>query len=169
MGDILKDLLTPNLKAVFCGTAAGTASARRGAYYAGPGNAFWPTLYKVGLTPRLFRPEEYEQLLELGLGLTDIVKTASGGDHELEKQHFDRDGLRRKISRFRPRIIAFTSKRAALEFLGASTVEYGLLDEQVGDTRLFVLPSPSGAARGHWDIAPWHELAARIGRAPGTG
>jgi len=27
---------------------------------------------------------------------------------------------------------------------------------------VFVLPSPSGQARGFWDVAPWHELAATI-------
>jgi G:T/U-mismatch repair DNA glycosylase len=42
--EVLPDLLRPGLRIVFCGTAAGTASARAGAYYAGPGNAFWPTL-----------------------------------------------------------------------------------------------------------------------------
>ena len=39
---ILKDLLQPNLDIVFCGTAAGEVSARKAAYYAGPGNQFYP-------------------------------------------------------------------------------------------------------------------------------
>ena len=43
---ILPDVLEPGLRVVFCGTAAGKASARAGAYYAGPGNAFWPTLHR---------------------------------------------------------------------------------------------------------------------------
>lgn len=38
------DLLAPHLRLVFCGTAAGNVSAARGAYYAGPGNQFWPIL-----------------------------------------------------------------------------------------------------------------------------
>ncbi len=53
---VLPDLLAPDLDIVFCGTAVGTASARRGAYYAGPGNAFWPTLFKVGLSRVYSRP-----------------------------------------------------------------------------------------------------------------
>ena len=155
---ILRDLLAPNLTVVFCGTAVSKASARRRAYYAGPGNAFWPILFKVGMTPRLFRPEEYKSLKRYGLGLTDLVKEVSGSDNILSREHFDPKRLRTKILKYRPRVIAFTSKRAAEEFLGRP-VEYGLLREKIGDTALFVLPSPSSAARGHWKGNPWRELA----------
>ena len=155
---VLPDVLTRGLDIVFCGTAAGTVSARRGAYYAGPGNAFWPTLFKVGLTPRLFTPEEYPKVIEHGLGLTDLAKTVYGQDHTLRAGNFDRARLRENILEYRPCILAFTSKRAAKEFLGCS-VEYGLQHERIGKTRLFVLPSPSGAARRYWDEQPWSELA----------
>ena len=36
-----------------------------------------------GLTPRLLRPEEFDQLPQWGLGLTDIAKHVSGMDREL--------------------------------------------------------------------------------------
>ena len=110
---ILPDLLAPGLNVVFCGTAVGAASARRRAYYAGPGNAFWPTLYRVGLTPRQLRPEEYAQLLGWGIGLTDLAKEVSGNDDILSPGHFDGDRLRAVIAEYRPRILAFTGKRAA--------------------------------------------------------
>jgi double-stranded uracil-DNA glycosylase len=61
--------------------------------------------------------------------------------------------------RYCPRILAFTGKRAALEFVGHA-VDYGPLDETIGTTHLFVLPSPSGAARRYWDERPWQALAA---------
>lgn len=155
---VLPDLLSPNLDIVFCGTAVGTASALRGAYYAGPGNAFWPTLFEVGLTPRLFAPEEYRDLIRCGLGLTDLAKTVSGADDSISAHHFDRARLRRTILKYRPGILAFTSKRAAREFVG-HPVDYGELRETIGGTALFVLPSPSGAARRHWSVAPWRQLA----------
>ena len=66
------------MRVVFCGTAPGAASARTGAYYAGPGNRFWLTLPEVGLTPVLLRPAEFARLADFGIGLTDISKTASG-------------------------------------------------------------------------------------------
>ena len=49
---ILPDVLAPGLKVVFCGLTAGSAAAAAGAYYAGPGNWFWPLLFEVGLTTR---------------------------------------------------------------------------------------------------------------------
>src|SRR3546814_7604122 len=55
---VLPDVLAPGLRLVFCGSAAGRKSAELGAYYAGPGNKFWPTLYEIGLTPRHFRPQD---------------------------------------------------------------------------------------------------------------
>ena len=58
---LLPDLLRPGLRIVFCGTAAGTVSAARGAYYAHSQNRFWSALYAAGLTPRLLQPEEFNQ------------------------------------------------------------------------------------------------------------
>lgn len=155
---ILPDVLADNLTTVFCGTAASAVSARRGAYYAGPGNAFWPTLYETGLTPRLLQPEEFACVTQFGLGLTDLAKAASGADHSLRKSHFHGSALQEKIIRHRPRILAFTSKRAAQEYLG-KPVGYGLLSDRIGATRIFVLPSPSGAARRYWNPDCWHQLA----------
>jgi TDG/mug DNA glycosylase family protein len=156
--NVLPDVLAPGLAVVFCGSAVGTASARRRAYYAGPGNAFWPTLAEVGLTPRELAPEEYKSITKYGLGLTDLAKAIAGADHVLTEQHFDRNSLRTKVLRYRPRVLAFTSKRAAEEFI-RHPVDYGLMTETIGDSALFVLPSPSGAARGYWNPKYWRELA----------
>lgn len=156
---VLPDVLQAGLDIVFCGTAVGAASARRGAYYAGPGNKFWPTLHAVDLTPRQLRPEEYRTILEYGLGLTDLAKGISGADRVLSSRHFDVESLKRKLLRYVPRILAFTGKRAAHEFFERRRpIEYGPLEERVGETMLFVLPSPSGAARGYWDPERWKEL-----------
>jgi len=62
-GDILPDVLEPGLHVVFCGTQAGSASARRGAYYAGPGNKFWPVLHEIGLVPVTLGAAEVEGLM----------------------------------------------------------------------------------------------------------
>lgn len=71
---VLPDILAPGLNIVFCGTAVSNVSAQREAYYAGPGNMFWPTLFAIGLTPRLLQPEEFREVLSYGLGLTEFVK-----------------------------------------------------------------------------------------------
>jgi TDG/mug DNA glycosylase family protein len=159
---VLPDVLADDLDIVFCGTAAGNASARRGAYYAGPGNAFWRTLFEVGLTPRLMRPEQFRDVTAFGLGFTDLAKSIAGVDRQLSKDHFDLERLRALILQHAPRILAFTSKRAAQEFLRRPVAD-GPQPDRLGDTLLFVLPSPSGAARRYWDEQPWRELA-RVGR-----
>lgn len=156
---IIPDVLQPGLNVVFCGTAPSETSRARRAYYAHPGNRFWPTLAAVGLTSRQLRPEEYTELPAFGIGLTDVSKTAYGQDATLLPEDFDQEGLRARIELAQPRILAFTSKRAGREFLGRA-VEYGFQPEKIGATELFVLPSTSGLATRFWDESYWRELAA---------
>jgi len=158
---ILPDVLQPGLALVFCGTAAGRRSAEEGAYYAHPGNLFWRTLHAVALTPRLFAPAEFPLLPALGIGLTDVAKHHMGNDDQLPRDAFDVAALRERIERHAPRVLAFTSKAAARAALG-KVAGYGLQQERIGDTQLFVLPSPSGQARGHWDVAHWQALASLV-------
>jgi TDG/mug DNA glycosylase family protein len=161
-GHVLPDLLRADLKLVFCGTAAGERSAREGAYYAHPGNQFWRALHEAGITPRRFVPAEFSILSELGIGLTDLAKRHSGNDADLPRDAFDVPALLAKVERYRPRLLAFTSKAAARAALGRPVSAYGEQPERIGRTRVFVLPSPSGQARRHWDIGPWRELARRM-------
>ena len=155
---MLPDVLAPGLRVIFCGTAAGSTSAAAGAYYANPGNSFWVTLHRIGLTPQVLRPDQFRTLLEHGIGLTDLVKVQAGTDDRIAYAGKDVAGLRAKIERYQPRALAFNGKRAAQEFFGAAR-PYGRQPEVIGATLVFVLPSTSGAARGHWDEAHWRELA----------
>lgn len=161
---ILPDVLVPGLRVVFCGTAPGTRSARDGAYYAHPGNYFWRTLFQIGLTPRVLAPREFHDVPGFGIGLTDVAKHHFGPDAELPSVAFDAAALRRKLARYRPGIVAFTSKNAARAGLAAGSrqLAYGEQNARIADTRVFVLPSPSGQARGFWDIKPWHTLANEV-------
>jgi double-stranded uracil-DNA glycosylase len=159
---LLKDLLAPGLKIVFCGTATGKVSAARGEYYAGPGNKFWPVLFEVSLTPRRLAPGEYQDLLGFGIGLTDVVKGQAGGDASIDFGRSNPDGLKQKIEHFSPLVLAFNGKKAAQVFLGERRVELGLQAKQVGKTRLFVAPSTSGAANGYWNVDVWYELAEMV-------
>jgi double-stranded uracil-DNA glycosylase len=163
---ILPDVLQPGLRLVFCGTAAGRRSAEERAYYAHPGNLFWRTLHDVGLTPRRLAPDEFRRLPEWGIGLTDLAKFHSGNDDQLPGGAFDATGLRHRIERVQPEVLAFTSKNAARAALGGR-IDYGWQETRFGPTRLFALPSPSGQARGHWDRDWWQRLAEAV--ATGTG
>jgi TDG/mug DNA glycosylase family protein len=163
-GGVLPDVLPPGLRLVFCGTAAGTASARKRAYYAGPGNAFWKTLHLTGLTPVQLAPAEFERLPLFGIGLTDICKVLYGSDEEVGTVSFDVDGLRERIAAAEPEVLAFNGKNAARGALERA-VSYGPQEERLGGAEVWVLPSTSGAARRFWDIGPWQRLAATRGTA----
>ena len=158
---MLPDVLDFNLKIVFCGTAAGTTSARRGQYYAGPGNKFWPNLYETGLTPVRLYPPDFKEVLKYKLGLTDLVKNRSGMDSILQKSDFGSTRLLGIIKEFKPKFIAFNGKKAAKEFLNRD-VEYGIQKEMIEKTKFYVLPSTSSAANAFWDINYWYDLAEMV-------
>ena len=136
---LLPDLLAPGLDLVFCGTAPSPASFKARAYYANPGNAFWPTLHAVGLTPERFSPDRYPELLALGIGLTDLNKTEYGSDHELSAGAMDAKSLHAKLRRYKPAAVAFTSKHAASLALGVKAPAYGLQPETIEGAVAFVL------------------------------
>jgi TDG/mug DNA glycosylase family protein len=160
VADVLPDILPPGLVVVFCGTAVGKASARAGAYYAGPGNAFWETLHATGLTPVRLASSEFARLPEFGIGLTDICKVLHGSDAEVGTVEFDVAGLETRVGEAEPANLAFNGKNAARGALGRG-VGYGLQPDRIGGAAVWVLPSTSGAARRYWAIEPWREMADR--------
>jgi TDG/mug DNA glycosylase family protein len=169
---VLPDVLRPGLRIVFCGTAAGTESARQAAYYAHPQNRFWRTLHEAGLTPRRLAPGEFARLPEYGLGLTDIAKTASGMDRELPRGALGREAcaaLGRKIEACAPRVLAFTSLAAGRRFLGRADAGFGPQPTSLGATAIWLLPSPSPTAGWNFDIGPWRALAAAVSLSPEIG
>jgi double-stranded uracil-DNA glycosylase len=158
---VLPDVLRPGLRVVFCGTAAGSASAKRAAYYAGPGNKFWRTLYETGLTPLKLLPADFGSVLDHGIGLTDLCKTRSGSDVEVGRVAFDVAALAARVRENAPGILAFNGVRAGRETLGV-VVGYGRQPRAFAGAETWVLPSTSGAANRWWDEACWLELARRI-------
>lgn len=160
---IVPDLLRDGLTLVFCGTAPSPASAKAKAYYAHPHNKFWRVLFEVGLTPTRFAPSDYPRLLDLDIGLTDVAKRHFGIDSKLPKDAFAPTELIEKLERHGPRLLAFTSKRAASEALGVPTgkLPYGRQERTLADVELWVLPSTSPLGDNHFKIEPWQDLAER--------
>lgn len=160
---ILPDVLKPGLRIVFCGTAVGPKSAEVSAYYAGPGNKFWWILAESGLTPHILDPSEYQDLLNYGIGLTDLVKTHSGADRNIKRAtEEDIVGFRRKVEKYEPKAVGFNGKKAAMWFYNLKStkeIDYGRQLEDIAQTAVFVLPSTSSANERWWDDLHWHELA----------
>ncbi len=158
---MLPDVLQENLKVVFCGTAAGKKSAELKNYYAHPGNKFYRILHDTGLTPRLLTPSEFCILPQFGIGLTDLNQSESGMDHQLSHAAFNISAFQQKMERYQPRIVAFTSKKAASKYFGVDTgkLQFGEQQQAIKNTRIFILPSTSGAAQTSWDEKIWYDLA----------
>ena len=142
----IPDVIAPGLRVLFSGINPGLYSAATGHHFARPGNRFWPALHRSGFTPRQLRPDEQEQLLALGLGITNIVAraTARAGELTTEELHEGGRVLRAKVGRLRPRwlaVVGVTAYRTAFGHVGAAV---GPQEQTVAGARVWVLPNPSG-------------------------
>jgi len=145
-GKTLPDVIAKNLRVLFCGINPGLYTAAVGHHFARPGNRFWPALYKSGFTNRLLSPFDERELLKAKLGITNVVSHATASASEVTKEDFVRGGrtLRRKVRRYRPRIVAILGIEAYRKAFGQLEVQIGEQDETIGEARLWVLPNPSG-------------------------
>ena len=145
-GKTLPNVIAKNLRVLFCGINPGLYTAAVGHHFARPENRFWPALYKSGFTNRLLSPFDERELLKAKLGITNVVSHATASASEVTKEDFVRGGrtLRRKVRRYRPRIVAILGIEAYRKAFGRLEVQIGEQDETIGEARLWVLPNPSG-------------------------
>lgn len=145
-GKTVRDVIAPNLRVLFCGINPGLYTAAVGHHFARPGNRFWPTLHRAGLTPRLFSPFEERELLPLGIGITNIVARATNAADELTRDELI-DGAKklvRKVRKYKPKVLAIVGIHAYRIAFDHPSATLGLQSETIGDTQLWVLPNPSG-------------------------
>ncbi len=144
------DLLRPGLTLVFCGYNPSLKSGQSGYHYAHPGNRFWRVLHASGVTRHLYRPEEDEQLLGLGLGFTNLASRPTRRADELTREEIQAgaEELREKLERFEPRVVAYTGIGVYRWFRATSKVSWGVQeDSAVPGVTDVVVPSPSGLNR----------------------
>jgi len=142
----IPDVIAPGLRVLFAGINPGLYSAATGYHFARPGNRFWPALHRSGFTERVLRPDEQERLLGLGLGITNIVARATARADELRPEEFLAGAriLNAKIARFQPRRLAVVGVTAYRAAFGRRDATVGPQRETIGETRVWVLPNPSG-------------------------
>jgi TDG/mug DNA glycosylase family protein len=140
------DLIAPGLRVLFCGINPGLYSAYTGHHFARPGNRFWPTLFAAGFTDRLLAPWEEGELLPLGYGITNVVRRASATADELTVEEIVRGGkqLRARVRRYKPRYLAVLGVGVYRIAFESPKAKLGLQSEPIGQTRVWVLPNPSG-------------------------
>lgn len=147
----IPDVLAPDLSVLFCGINPGLYSGATGYHFARPGNRFWPALHAAGFTPRRLAPSEQTELLAFGLGITNLVARATARADELTREEL-REGARalaRKVAEYRPRWLAVVGITAYRSAFGHPKAVLGRQAETIGDTKVWVLPNPSGL-NAHW-------------------
>jgi double-stranded uracil-DNA glycosylase len=142
----LPDVVAPGLRVLFCGINPGLMSAATGHHFARPGNRFWPALHRSGFTPRQLLPAEQHELLDYGLGITNIVDRPSATAAELSRDELVGGGnrLAEKVRRWRPDWLAVVGVTAYRVAFGEPKAKLGRQDRLIGPTRIWVLPNPSG-------------------------
>jgi double-stranded uracil-DNA glycosylase len=144
--DVLPGPADPPLRVLFSGINPGLVSAATGHHFARPGNRFWPALHGAGFTPRRLTPDEQGELAALGLGVTNLVARATARADELTPDELVAGGerLRGLVARERPAWLAVVGVTAYRTAFGAPKAVVGPQDEPLGESRVWVLPNPSG-------------------------
>ncbi len=118
-------------------------------------------------------PENDTALPRFGIGFTDVVKRPTARASDVAPAEFAAGTgvLLKKLAHFRPRIACFhgvTGYRhvqRALSGAEAPAIALGLQELRIGQTRVFVVPNPSGA-NAHYTRAEqtrWYDaLAAQV-------
>jgi TDG/mug DNA glycosylase family protein len=157
------DLLAKNLIVLFAGINPGLYTAAIGRHFGRPGNRFWPALYGGGFTPRLFSPFESSLLLDLNLGITNVVDRATARADELTDEELRAGGkrLQAKVKRWRPTVVAFVGLGHYRIVTGNKNARVGLQDARFGGSHAWVLPNPSGL-NAHYQPAALAQLFSEL-------
>jgi double-stranded uracil-DNA glycosylase len=159
----LPDVIAPGLDVLFCGINPSLVSAERGHHFARPGNRFWPALFRAGLTPRLFSPDEDRELLRHGLGITNVVDRPTRAAAELTREELraGAGALAELVGRFRPRVLAVLGITAWRQGFDRPRAVLGVQPERVGGVPTWVVPNPSGL-NAHYQVPQLAEFYARL-------
>jgi TDG/mug DNA glycosylase family protein len=172
-GAAVDDVAGRGVRLLFVGINPGLWTAAVNAHFARRGNRFWPALHAAGITPTLvdasdgMRPADRKMLIGLGVGITNIVPTASARADELtsEQLRAGAAALEEKVRRLRPRVVAVLGLTAYRQAFGRPKAVAGKQPDHLAGAELWVLPNPSGlnahdtiaslatAYRSAWDAA----------------
>jgi double-stranded uracil-DNA glycosylase len=157
------DTIAPALDILFVGINPGLYTAWAGHHFARPGNRFWPTLHAAGFTPRVFHPSEEQQLLPLGVGITNLVRRATVLASELSVAELEAGGARlvRTVRRYRPRCLAVLGVSSYRTAFRKPKATIGRQAETIGDAVVWVLPNPSGL-NAHYQLPALARLFRKV-------
>jgi TDG/mug DNA glycosylase family protein len=145
-GKSVPDVIAHNLRLLFVGINPGLYTAAIGHHFGRPGNRFWPTLYSAGFTPRLLSPYEERELLNYGLGITNVVNRATAAAAELSPEELAEGGLQLedKVHHYQPAFVAVLGVGAYRSAFHRPKAVLGPQPESIGGAATWVMPNPSG-------------------------
>jgi TDG/mug DNA glycosylase family protein len=151
-GEVVDDLIDDRVRLLLVGINPGLWTAAVNAHFARRGNRFWPALHAAGITPRLvdvsdgMSESDRDLVLGLGIGITNIVPTASARAEELSLDALRAGAvaLEANVRRWEPRVVAVLGLTAYRQAFAKPKAAQGRQDDRLGGAELWVLPNPSG-------------------------
>lgn len=151
-GATVEDLIGDRTRLLFVGINPGLWTAAVNAHFARPGNRFWPALHRAGIVASPvdaragMSAADRRMVLDAGIGITNLVPTASARAAELT-EHDLRDGGARlvaRVERLGPKVVAVLGITAYRLAFGRRAAVAGRQDDDIAGAELWVLPNPSG-------------------------
>jgi TDG/mug DNA glycosylase family protein len=151
MSQYSPDVLAAGLDVIFCGINPAATAAADGHNFSNRSNRFWQVLHQSGFTDSRLRPEDEQQLLIYGCGITAVVTRPTARASEIGADEFRsaRTGFEEKMQLLRPRVVAFLGKRAVSSMLEIPHIVFGRQSFTFAGATAWVLPNPSGLNRGY--------------------
>jgi double-stranded uracil-DNA glycosylase len=134
------------LKILLVGVNPGLVSGARGLHFGNPANRLWAVLHRAGLTPRRLQPEDTDELLAAGIGITNLVNRATARADELTADEL-RDGvprLTRLVEQTQPGKVAVLGISAYRVSFAEPRAVVGRQPRTIAGRPLWLLPNPSG-------------------------
>ena len=159
----MPDVIAPGLRVLFCGINPGLYTAAVGHHFARPGNRFWPALFAGGFTDRLLSPFDERELLKSGYGITNLVMRTTATANELSVDEMREGGrqLTKKVRRYKPEFLALLGLGAYRAGFGDLKAQVGPQAHTIGETKVWVLPNPSGL-NAHYQARELARLFAEL-------
>lgn len=172
-GRTLPDHLGHDVRLLFVGINPGLMTIATRTHFGRPGNRFYPALVAAGILPRLpvldGTPDDAQELLtDAGIGITNIVATASARADELTRDQLRAGAVRlaATVAEVRPRAVAIVGVTAYREAFERPKAVVGEQPEDLSGSRLWVVPNPSGL-NAHDTVATLAAAYAEPARAAG--
>ena len=165
-GRVVPDLVRQDLRVLLVGINPGLWSGWAGLHFGRPSNRLWVTLHEAGFTDRKLRPEQTDELLRAGIGVTNLVNRATARADELSDDEI-RAGVPRltaTVERWHPRSVAVLGITAYRIAFGRPKAVIGPQPQDLAGVPLWVLPNPSGL-NAHYQQPALSEEYAKLAAA----